>query len=60
MKILSKREIREIAISHSSDTEFQEFLSLYKQFIKEKYSFLVNYTTLSLDNHLHFRKYLLE
>ena len=56
MKIPKKRELQQVASNHSSEIEFKEFLKLYKNYTKEPYSFLVNDTTLSLDNHLIFRK----
>ena len=48
MKIPSKKELQELASSHSSDIDS-----------KEPYSFSVNDTTLSVDNPLRFRKSLL-
>ena len=59
MKIPSKRELQQTALNHSSDTEFKDFTKLYKDYIKEPYSFLVNDTTLPSDNPLEFRKNLL-
>ena len=56
MKIPNKRELQQIASNHSSDTEFKDFMKLYKDYIKEPYSFLVNDTTLPSDNPLGFRK----
>ena len=48
-----------IASNHFSDIYFQDFMKLYKDYIKEPYSFLVNDTTLQSDNLLRFRKKLL-
>ena len=59
MKIFNKRELQQIALNHSSDTEFKDFMKFYKDFTKEPFSFLVNDTTLPLDNSLKFRKNLL-
>ena len=59
MKIPNKRELQQIASNHSSDTEFKDFMKLYRNHTKEPYSFLVNDTTLSSDNPLRFRKNLL-
>ena len=42
MKISNKRELQQIAINHSSDIDFKEFMKIYKKYVKEKYSFLVN------------------
>ena len=46
LKIPNKRELRETALNHSSDIDFQDFLNLYKQFTAKLYSFLVNDTVL--------------
>ena len=56
MKIPKKREI---ALNHSSDINFKDFIKIYKKYTKEPYSFLVNDTTLPLDDPLRFRKNLL-
>ena len=61
MKIPNKRELQQIASNHLSDIDFKDFVKLYReQTTKEPYSFLVNDTTLSLDNLLRFRKNLLQ
>ena len=46
LKIPNKRELRETALNHSSDIDFQDFLNLYKQFTAKPYSLLVNDTVL--------------
>ena len=55
MKILNKRELQQIALNHSSDIDFKDFIKIYKEFTKEPYSFLVNDPTLQSDNPLRFR-----
>ena len=55
MKILNKRELQQIALNHSSDIDFKDFMKIYKESTKEPYSFLVNDTTLQSDNPLRFR-----
>ena len=60
MKIPNKRQLQQIALNHSSDIEFKDFMNIYKTSTKEPYSFLVNDTTLPSDNPLRFRKNLLE
>ena len=50
MKIHDKRELQRIASSHLSDIEFKDFMKLYKDYMKEPYSFLVNHTILSSNN----------
>ena len=59
MKIPNKRELQQIALNHSSDIDFKDFMNIYKKSTKEPYTFLVNDTTLPSDNHLRFRKNLL-
>ena len=34
MKILNKRELQQIALNHSSDIDFKDFMKIYKEFIK--------------------------
>ena len=60
MKIPSKRELQQIAINHSSDIDFKDFMMIYKKFTAEKYSFIVNDPTLPSDNPLRFKKNLLK
>ena len=55
MKILNKRELQQITLNHSSDIDFKDFMKIYKEWIKEPYSFLVNDTTLQSGNLLRFR-----
>ena len=59
MKIPNKRELQQIALNHSSDIDFKDFMNIYKKSSKEPYSFLVNDTTLPSDDPLRFRKNLL-
>ena len=58
-KIPNKRELQQIASSHSPDIDFKDFMKFYKNYSKEPYLFLVNDTTLSSDYPLRFRKNLL-
>ena len=59
MKIPNKRELQQIALNHSSDIDFKDFMNIYKKYNKEPYSFLVNDATLPSDDPLRFRKNLL-
>ena len=54
-KIPNKRAFWKIALNHSSDIEFKDFMKLYKDYIKEQFSFLANDTTLPSDNPLRFK-----
>ena len=56
MKIPNKRELQQIAISHSPDIDFKNFVNIYKNCTDKPYSFLVNDTTFTSDNPLRFRK----
>ena len=60
MKTPNKRELQQIALNHSSDIDFKDFMNIYRKCITEPYSFLVNDTTLPSDNALRFRNTLLE
>ena len=60
MKIPNKRDLEQIALSHSTDIDFKDFIKIYKRCTAEKYSFLVNDTTLPSDNALRFRKNILK
>ena len=60
MKIPNKRELQQIALNHSSDIDFKDFMKIYKKYTAKPYSFLVNNTTLPSDNLLRFRKNLLK
>ena len=53
MKIHRRRELQQIAIDHSADTDYKDFLKI---FTKEPYSFSTINTTLPADNPLRFRK----
>ena len=59
MKIPNKSEIQQIALNHSSDIDFKDFLNIYEKYTKEPYSLLVNHPTLPSDDPLRFRKNLL-
>ena len=59
MKIQNKRELQQIAINHSSDIDFNDFLKIFKKCTAKPYSFLVNDTTLPSDDPLRLRKNLL-
>ena len=60
MKSPNKREFQQIAFNHSSDTDFDDFMNLYKKGTEKSYSFLIIYTTIASDDPLRVRKNLLE
>ena len=59
-KIPNKGELQQIALNHSSDIDFKDFMKIYKKCTAKPYSFLAIDITLSSDNLLRFRKNLLE
>ena len=59
MKIPNKRKLQQIALNHSSDIGFRDFMNIYEKCTAEPYSFLVNDTTLLSDIPLRFRKNIL-
>ena len=56
MKIHNRRELQHIAIDHSADIDYKDFLKIYRNCTKEPYSFLTINTTLSSSDPLRFRK----
>ena len=51
-----KRELQQMAVIHSSDINTKDFANIYRKYIAEPYSFLVNDTTLASNNPLRLRK----
>ena len=49
-KISDKREIQQIALNHSSNINFKDFIKIYTKCIDKTNSFYVNDATLSSDN----------
>ena len=60
MKINNKRELQNIAINHSSDIDYQDFINIYRECTKEPYNFLTTDTTLPASDPLRFRKNLFD
>ena len=59
IKINNRKELHNIAINHSADIDYKDFLKIYRKCRKEPYSFLTIDTTLPASNSLRFRKNLL-
>ena len=59
MKINNRREIKNIARSHSAVIDYKDFVKIYRECTKEPYSFLTIDTTLPPSDPLRFRKNLL-
>ena len=60
MKIHNKRELQQIAINHSADIDYKDFLKIFRNYTNEPYSFLTIDTTLPADNPMKFRNNLLD
>ena len=45
MNIPSKRELQQIALSHSSDIDFKDIITIHEKCTAKPYSFLVNGAT---------------
>ena len=43
MKINNKEELQNIAINHSADIDYKDFVRIYRECTKESYSFLLLY-----------------
>ena len=61
MKLSNKREVQQIVINISPDTDFKDFMKIHKKSIANRYCFLVDDDTfLESNDHLHFRYNILE
>ena len=60
MKINNKRELQNIAINHSADIDYKDFIKMYRECTKEPYNFLTIDIKLPSNNPLRFRKNLFD
>ena len=60
MKINHIRELQNIAINHSADIDYKDFMKIYRECTKEPYSFTTIDTTLLASDPLRFRKKLFD
>ena len=60
IKINNKRELQNIAINHSADIDYQNFIKIYRECTKNSYNFLTVDTTLPASNPLRSRKKLFD
>ena len=60
MKINNRKELQNIAIDHSADIDYKDFMKIYRECMKEPYNFLTTDTTLASSNPLRFRKNLFD
>ena len=56
MKINNKRELQNIAINHSADIDYKDFMKIYRECTKDPFNFLTIDTILPSSNPLRFRK----
>ena len=56
MKINNKRELQNIAINHSADIDYNDFVKIYRECTRKSYSFLTIDTTLPASDPLRFEK----
>ena len=60
MKPNNKRELQNIAINHSADIDYKDFMKIYRECIKEPFNFLMIDTTLPSSNPLRLTKNLFD
>ena len=60
MKINNKIELQNIAINHSADIDYKDFLKIYRECINKPFNFLTIDTMLPANNPLRFRKNLFD
>ena len=56
MKINNRKELQNIAINHSADIDYNNFMRIYREWTRKPYSFLTIDTTLPVSDPLRFRK----
>ena len=56
IKINNTKELQNIAINHSADIDYKDFMKIYRECTKEPFNFLTIDTTLPASNPLRFRK----
>ena len=60
MKINNRKELQSIAINHSADIDYKDFMKIYRERTKEPFNFLTIDTTLPASEPLRFRKNLFD
>ena len=56
MKISNRRELQNIAINHSCDVDYKDFLKIYRECTREPFNFLTINAMLPASDPLRFRK----
>ena len=59
MKVNNRKELQNIALNHSADIVYKDFVKIYRECTKKPYSFLTIDTALPASDPLRFRKNLL-
>ena len=59
MKINNRKELENIAINHSADIDYNDFVRIFRECTRKPYSFLTIETMLPASDLLRFRKKLL-
>ena len=59
MEINNRKELKNIAINHSADIDYNDFVRLYRECTRKPYSFLIMDTALPASDPVRFRKDLL-
>ena len=60
MKIKNRGELQNIAINHSADIDYNDFMKVYRECTKESFNFLTIDTMLPASDPLRFRNKLFE
>ena len=60
MQANSRKELQHIAINHSADIDYKDFVKIYRECKKKKHSFLTIDTILPASDPLRFRKKLFQ
>ena len=60
MKINNERELQNIAINHSGDIDYNDFMKIYRECTNNPFNFLTIDATLPASNLLRFRRNFLE
>ena len=56
MKINNREKLQNIAINHSANIDYKDFMEIYRECTKEPFNFLTRDTTLPASSPLRFRK----
>ena len=56
MKINNREKLQNIAMNHSANIDYKDFMEIYRECTKEPFNFLTIDTTLPASNPLRFRK----